>query len=281
MGMSRRDFIKVALLGTIFGRPAELLAGKWEHAKNKHYWVDHFFRQDTVDSSRAERGIIKAKIDGKWNTYKIITLPEKFVEWNIKSRLEALKEMETGKMPSLAGPHSGMVASYGVGRLDSQFTLNNAVKGIGFVPHRNIIKERIKRMEDTFKAPMPEKLEFLQEIYKEKEKLDLTKQVSLELYSTPNFETHSFLNLMGNPVATIVFLDIPSFELRTICRVVHPEDRKAPEFEQDIVKYTNLIHSYFHGAFKKKFPALIFYVIEAFDNTPGEKDGMGRRIHFP
>jgi len=61
MGISRRDFIKMALLGAIFGKPAELLSGKWEHAKNVHYWTGDFFRQDTVDSSRADKGIIKAK----------------------------------------------------------------------------------------------------------------------------------------------------------------------------------------------------------------------------
>ncbi len=240
-----------------------------------------FFRQKTVDTTNVQNGVIKARIDGKWQEYRIISLPKKFVDWNMKSRLKTLKEIEKGKMPEWAGPHSGSVASYGVGRQDSRFTLNNAVKGIGFVPHPEFIKDRIRNMEETIKSSMLEKLIFLQSIYQERDKIDFTKQVSLELYTTPNFKTHSFLNLMENPLATIVFLDIPSFELRTICKIVHPKDKNVAEFEMDIVKYTNLVHSYFHGKFTRAFPALIFYVIEVFDNTPGEMEGMGKRITIP
>ncbi len=236
------------------------------------------FRQNTVDISEVGNGIIKAKIEGQWNEYKIVRLPDKFIDWNFNARLIALSGMMKGVMPPLSGPHSGCIASYGVGREDSHFTLNNAVKGIGFVPHPAFIKDRIKTMERTIKSSMPEKLEFLQSIYQERDKIDFTKQVSLELYTTSNFKTHSFLNLMENPIATIVFLDIPSFELRTICRIVFPESSDVSENEEDILNYTNLVHSYFHGTFSRRFPVLIFYVVEVFDNTPGEMDGMGKRI---
>jgi len=239
-----------------------------------------FFRQKTVDLTNIRNGIIKARIEGQWNEYKIIPLPDKFIEWNLKARLIALEGMTKGIMPPLSGPHSGCIASYGAGREDSHFTLNNAVKGVGFVPHPGFIKDRMQTMERTINAPMVEKLKFLRSLYQEKDKIDFTKQVSLELYTTPNFKTHSFLNLMENPLATIVFPDIPSFELRTICRIVSTEDADVSEDEKDILNYTNLVHSYFHGTFSGKFPVLIFYVIEIFDNTPGEKDGMGKRIEI-
>jgi hypothetical protein len=44
------------------------------------------------------------------------------------------------------------------------------------------------------------------------------------------------------------------------------------------VEYTNLIHSYFHGEFSKDFIGLVCYVIEVFDNSPGKKEAMGRRV---
>ncbi len=180
-------------------------------------------------------------------------------------------------MPSLAGPHSGMIATYGTRRKDSLFTLNNSVKGVGFLPKAEKLPRVIAEMERTMENPMPDKLQFLEDLYKDRGNFDTRLQVSLELYATPDFETHTFLNLMENPVATIVYLDYPSYEIRCIGRLLHPKDPNLSQWERNVVKYVNLVHSYFHGKFPRLFVTSVFFVIEAFDNTPGKKEGCGRK----
>ena len=275
--MDRRDFLKLAAISVLLTPLRRLIGGPLEHAENINVWNGNLFKQESVDSSQFREGIIRARVDGKWQKYEIRALPDAFIEWNLNSRLESFKDMMKGKF-RLAGPHSGMIASYGIGRKDSQFTLNNAVKGFGFAPKEEFIDEKLQFMKDTIEESMPKKMEFLVELYKHTEVLNKNIQTSLELYSTPEFETHSFLNLIRNPQGTIVFLDNPSYEIRTIVRVIHPEDKTADHYERKIVEYTNLIHSYFHGKFSKDFIGLICYVIEVFDNSPGKKEAMGRRI---
>jgi len=274
--MNRREFIKTLGVAGLFtfvsGKISKLFGGVMEHKEGKNYWEKGYFIQENV---KIGKNIIKAKIERKWYEFKTRELPQEFIEWSLKKRIKDIEKIKKGKMPELAGPHSGAVATYGAGRKDTQFTLNNAIKGIGFVPKEEKIEEIIKNIKKTAEAPMAEKLSFLKSLYQDGKTLfDMKKQVSLELYTTKDFETHTFLNIMENPVATIVFLDIPSFELRTIARIVHPKDKTATDYEKKILKYTNLIHSYFHGKFRRTFPVLIFHVIEVFDNSPGDKRGI-------
>ena len=275
--MYRRDFLKLAAISVLLTPLRRLIGGPLEHAKNINVWKRNLFKQESVNSSQFRECIIRARVDGKWQKYEIRALPDAFIEWNLNSRLESFKDMMKGKF-RLAGPHSGMIASYGIGRKDSQFTLNNAVKGFGFAPKEEFIDEKLQFMKDTIEESMPKKMEFLVELYEHTEVLNKNIQTSLELYSTPEFETHSFLNLIRNPQGTIVFLDNPSYEIRTIVKVIHPEDKTVDHYERKIVEYTNLIHSYFHGKFSKDFIGLICYVIEVFDNSPSKKEAMGRRV---
>lgn len=228
--MDRRDFLKFTALGVLLTPLRRLLGGPLEHAENINVWKENFFKQETVDISKAKEGIIRANVDGKWQNYEIKALPDAFLEWNFNERLSNLDRMMKGEMPRLTGPHSGMIASYGIGRKDSRFTLNNAVKGFGFSPKEEFIDEKLKHLKDTFENTAEKKMSFLIDIYKNPEVLNKNIQTSLELYTTPEFETHSFLNLIRNPQATIVFLDNPSYEIRTIVRVIHPEDKTADSY---------------------------------------------------
>lgn len=253
--------------------PRLLWAGKWEHA-TKNFWKNGDFIQETVDMSDYGKGKIKARIDGQWQEFQIREASEAFIKWNTEKRIEFLERIKTGRMPSLGGPHSGAVATYGLGRLDSKFTVNNAIKGIGLAPKDENIDAAINRLKETYKSPMPEKMDVLKSFYENPDFIDWRKQTSLELYATPEFETHTFLNVMENPVATLVFLDIPSFELRAIARIVHPDDKTALPSEKKYLEFVNLAHSYMHGEFPRLYPLLLFYIIEEFDNTPGSKRGI-------
>ncbi len=246
-----------------------------------------WFRQDNVDADRLDEGIIRARIEGAWQELEVVELPPEFLKWNFDSRLEQLamfREMFKGgemREPKLSGPHDGIVASHGVKRNDSHFSVNNAVKGVGWLPRPEKLPEAIELLERTWDDPMPAKLATLESLYEQGEEFfDLTKQTSLELYARPNYETHTFLNQMEDPGVAVVFLDLPeSYELRCVAQMLHPDDPKLTEYEKQAVEYINLVHDYFHGRMPWKSIGVLYHVVQVFDNSPPK--GRGRRVVPP
>jgi hypothetical protein len=260
---------------------AHLLAaeeGNLEHA-DVNLWGNAFFRQKTVDCSRLAEGIIRAEVDGSWQEFELRELPVAFQEWSFGKRAATLERFRNHEPPELAGPHNGMVATCGIARNDSRFAINNAVKGMGWLPYDEKLAEVIKLLESTIDEDFSAKLDRLDSLYKQGPRLyDPTRQVSLELYSTPEFETGTFINQMVNPACAVVFLDIPSYEFKAIAHLMHPDDPKLTETEKLQIQYANLIHSYFHGAFDRQFIGVVYYVIEVYDNSPGKPEAKGKRV---
>ncbi len=286
--LSRRQFLEKAgkLGGAVFlsSLAGKAIAGEWEQGMEE-YWTEGSFTQDTVDASMEAQGIIKACLDGRWEEFQTVTLPQAFMDWNLTSRLDVLDNIammfsgEGGSPPSLAGPHNAAMATWGGRRADSLLTINNAFKGMGLCPRRDLIKDRMTEMEELSAGGMGERLQFLRDLYSTSDNFDLTKMISLELYSTSEFETHTFINLMERPTTSLVFLDSKSYEVRGIGQLVAPEDPRAGEYARDIVRYTNMAHSFFHGDFPRLYPGILVHITSVFDNSPGT--GRGVRIAPP
>ncbi|MGQ9678787.1 MAG: hypothetical protein ACUVUD_05845 [bacterium] len=246
-----------------------------------------WFHQDNIDLSRLENGIIRARVDGEWKEFKLVPVPEGFIKWNFSRRLAQLNKIrelmkkEGGEMPEIAGPHNGIVASHGMKRNDSYFSINNAVKGMGWLPKKEKLTEVIAILKRTWSDSTERKLAILESLYQRGTELfDLTKQTSLELYSSPGFETHTFLNQMTDPGVAIVFLDLPkSYELRAIAQMLHPDDPNLNEYEKQVVEYVNLIHDYFHGTSPRQSIAVLYHIVQVFDNSPGR--WRGQRVAPP
>jgi hypothetical protein len=246
-----------------------------------------WFHQDVVDASKLKDGIIRGKIDGQWQDLKVVSLPEDFCQWNFGKRQEQLaviKQMmaaPAGGMggmvqPEISGPHNAMVASHGMKRKDSEFDINNAVKGTGWLPKPEKLPEMIALLKRTWNDSMDKKLVLLDSLYtKATDVFDRTKQASLELYSQPNFETHTFLNQMVDPGVAVVFLDLPkSYELRCVAQMLHPDDPGLSDYEKQVVEYINLVHDYFHGQSPRRSIGVIYHVVQVFDNSPGMMRGQ-------
>jgi hypothetical protein len=241
-----------------------------------------WFHQDNVDVSRRAQGIIRARVEGKWQEFRVVELPPDFLKWNFDRRLAQLANIREllkgpgGGMPEIAGPHNGIVASHGCRRADSYFTINNAVKGMGWLPKPEKLPEMIQLLKSTWNDSTARKLSILESLYQHgAEIFDLTKQSSLELYSQPDFETHTFLNQMTDPGVAIVFLDLPkSYELRAIAQLLHPDDPKLTDYERQAVEYINLVHDYFHGESPRKSIGVIYHIVQVFDNSPGRWRGQ-------
>lgn len=262
-----------------FWKDVKFTADTTDPSGKRGRWAG-WFHQDNIDVSKLADGVIRAKIEGQWQDLKVVTLPEGFRKWNFDARLEQLstmmEKMEKGEMPALSGPHDGMVASHGMKRKDSEFSINNAVKGMGWLPKPEKLPEMIALLRKTWNDSLDQKLALLESLYRHgNENLDLTKQASLELYSTPGFETHTFLNQMADPGVSIVFLDLPkSYELRCVAQMIHPDDPGLSEYEKNVVEYINLIHDYFHGMAPRKSIGVIYHVVQVFDNSPGMMRGQ-------
>ncbi|OFZ53559.1 MAG: hypothetical protein A2328_11365 [Bdellovibrionales bacterium RIFOXYB2_FULL_36_6] len=244
-------------------------------------FVNGYYHQDEVLTPE-EGIIINAKVDGEYQNFVLAAFPPSFMEWNIKKRKQAINDIVEHQPPHLNGPHNGVVATYGYKRNDSFFALNNSVKGMGFIPRRDTIKELMINLKSTQNEPYNVKLGVIRDLYDNVEKwFDLHGQISLELYSERQFLTQTFLNQAFNPVSTIVYLDIPSYKFKAITQLLDPHDPTLTGYARDLADYANLIHSYFHGEFNKEFIAVIYWAIEIYDNSPGRLDARGLRIVPP
>jgi len=261
----------------------QLFANEKIEIEDGHYgeafWDGNTFVHKTVDASNLAENKIKAFVDGEWQEFELTNFPEIFMSWNIKERLASLEGITKGEMPNLEGPHNAIIATYGYRREDSRFRVNNAIKGCGFLPKREKIKEINLMLAETDTMHFMKKLEILTGMYENADSLfDLNKQISLELYANPERGTQTFLNQMTDPTSVLVFMSIPTFKLKTIAYLLHPDNPDLNDYEKDVVEYINRIHSYFHGEFSKEFIAVIYNVVEVYNSSPGNKNGRGTLI---
>jgi len=101
--------------------------------------------------------------------------------------------------------------------------------------------------------------------------------VGIEYFTNPAFETHTFLNLMENPVATLCFqgcYDIyTSFELRCIPQIVHLRDPSISADLFEIGMFPFMMMALFHGdppESSLEMPAVIYHNVEEFNNSMAE-----------
>ena len=227
-------------------------------------WWDKkgFFVHEAVDTGRLPRGVIRARVEGTWRELRVVELPDRFVDWSLQQRAARLGRMvRAGGMDprDVAGSHNACVATYGGPSRDSAVSLNTAYKGMGFTVHAGMLAETTQRIKeeklrierDYRSAPfkmMQEKAVFLVRFYQDTPSFDRTKQVSLELFTEPDFHTHTFLNMMANPITSASFLAFPTFEIRAVPQLLHPKNPRLSPHERDLVAYTNAVHDFDHTA---------------------------------
>lgn len=255
--------------------------------KPESFWKNGVAVQSTAQTPAEGAKSIRAKVDGGWSNFPLVTFPESFWKWNKERRKEYLdifREMlEMGpnatRQPELAGPHNGIIATYGARRKDSLFKLNNAIKGMGFLPKAEKLPGVIKRLEETLEEPLEVKLDILDSLYTNAEEIFAADRlISLELYAEPGYLTQTFINQMVNPECVIVWMDIPTYKIKSIVRLLDPKDTNLTEYEKQTIHYINLMHSYFHGAFPREYIAAVYYNVEVYDSSPGRKDARGTKI---
>lgn len=288
-GMQRRDFLKwggAGLLSFPLLTKAKLAFGTSVNGWSQNYWQgpegSEYCVQKTVYDGQVDEGYIWARVDGWWKKFTIRDLEETFWDWNMGERNESFEEQLSGEPYEFrsGGPHSPSVATYGNkrGRGDSDFHLNNKIIGINCAPDKDHAKEindtMLQMIED--KADQKTKVAYLLDIHQQ----DIWRkdiQLGTELFSDPTWHTHTFYNLMENPVATICFVgryDIfNSFEIRCIAQIIHPLDPNLSDDLYQLAIFPSVLHGFYHGFYPDDInePAVLYYSVEEFHNSVGER----------
>lgn len=288
-GVQRRNFLKwggAGLLSLPLMTKAKLAFGQSVNRWQKNYWEGpedgKYCVHRTVYDGQLDSGYVWAQIDGWWKKYNVREFDDTFWEWSLGERKESFEARIAGThTPTPAGPHTPAVATYGnrISRGDSRFHINNKVVGAHFVPR----KEHIKDVNDTLVEVMESGADFIarMEHLKEIHEQDIWRKdmhVGIEYFTNPGFETHTFLNLMENPVATLCFqgcYDIyTSFELRCIPQIVHLRNPNISADLFEIGRFPFLMMGIFHGdppeTTSLEMPAVIYHNVEEFNNSMAE-----------
>jgi len=289
-GIARRSFLKwggASLLSLPFLTQAKLAFGTAVNCWKVNYWEGpedgKYCVNRTVYDGEVNAGYIWARIDGWWRRFEIREVEDVFWEWSFSERIQSLEARIAGThTPTAGGPHTPAVATYGngIGRGDSSFHINNKFVGADLVPK----KENIKEINDTITSMLESGVEYVDGLkyLKEIHEQDIWRRgmhVGIEYFTNPEFETHTFLNMMENPVATLCFqgsYDIfKSFEIRCVPQIVHLANPSITEDSDiyQIAKFPFMIMSLFHGdpvTTYNQMPAVIYHHIEEYNNSMSE-----------
>ena len=249
-----------------------------------------YFHHDTVDASRVDEGVIRAQHNGAWRELPLVELTDRFVAWSFEERIIKLGEIARKGFDTrdLDGPHNACVAT--VGGVDpSSFTsLNTAYKGMGFMPALEGLADAVADLQNKstimqragldMHTRMARALDVLEALYSEPTLFDHRRQVSLELFSTAEFTTHTFANMLANPVASCSFLAFPTFELRCVPQLLHPDDPGLSDSERLAIDWTNGVHDLAHGGGDgSQRITVIYHLVELYDDSPSA-GGRGTRL---
>lgn len=287
--MKRRNFLKwggASLLSFPLATKARLVFGTSVNCLSQNYWQGpegfEYCVHKTVYDGQVDEGYIWARVDGWWKKFTIRDLEETFWDWNMGERITSFEEQLSDEPYEFraGGPHSPSVATYGNkrGRGDSDFHLNNKIIGINCAPD----KDHVKEINDTMlqmieeKADQKTKVAYLLDIHQQ----DIWRkdvQVGTELFSDPTWHTHTFYNLMENPVATLCFVgryDIfNSFEIRCIAQLIHPMDPNLSDDLYQLAIFPSVLHGFYHSFYPDNInePAVLYYSVEEFHNSVAAK----------
>ena len=283
----RRNFLKwggAGLLSLPFITKTKLASGSLMTSVKKNYWKgpeeEKYCVQKTVYTGELDRGLIWGRVDRIWRPFQVRNSEQTFWDWNFEERLKRYEaqldpEWETNKRYMAGTPHTPAISTYGNirGRGDSAFHLNNKFIALGLAPKEEYIKEINAQMKEFFENRQSY-IAYFKEIHSDQDLWRKDCQVGSEVFTRPGYETHTFLNLMENPVVNMAFqggFDIMiSYELRCIGRVVHLRDPNADEYEKDLAlfnAYQFAGHTLADPNEIYDIPGVIYYHIEEFDNS--------------
>jgi hypothetical protein len=306
-GLARRSFMKiggVSILSLFTLNGAKKAIGAEEDFSERgvtgsiaRYWEADGLtpKQRTVKVDNLSNDIITARVEGVWRKLKIKELDQSFRDFQSNSLVSIYDYIMTEGKPFFGGVYCpAIISDGGIKRGDSQFRLNGAYKFVFPCPKEEFIDDitngLMARLDDA-----AERRTWMKDNWADQALWNYKIQVGRDetvmgpndqtkrRNDSDNRETHTFRNLMENPLAVVLYLSsssFTSFEVRTICHYAAPpaDFTTAPEgYEAKISRYINVL-GYTSHQVDHKFPAMIFYVVENFDNSMMVGTGEGTRV---
>lgn len=251
--------------------------------------------QATVKNVDLANDTITARVEGRWRTLKIRELDQGFRDFQSNALVAIYDYIMTERSPFFGGVYCpAIISDGGIKRGDSLFKLNGAYKFVFPCPKEAYIDDitngLMERLDDA-----DERRTWMKANWADQSLWDYRIQVGRdETVMGPadqikrrndenNRETHTFRNLMENPLAIVLYLssnNFISYEVRTICHYAAPpaDFTTEPEgYEAKISRFINVL-GYTSHQVDHKFPAMIFYTVEAFDNSMMVGFGEGTRV---
>lgn len=273
-------------------------------------------KQRTVTVDNLSNDIITARVEGGWKNFKLKELDQSFRDFqsvelkNIYDFImngtwakvdcdgDGVREKELQAI--LPGISYGgvycpaIISDGGIKRGDSQFRLNGAYKFVFPCPKEEHIDAITNGLMDRLydddgrrawmQANWADQSLWNYKIQVGRDETVMGPNDSIKRRDdAKNRETHTFRNLMENPLAVVLYLSRSSFisyEVRTICHYVAPpaDFTTVPAtYEEKISRFVNVL-GYTSHKVDHKFPGMIFYVVEAFDNSMMVGFGEGTRV---
>jgi hypothetical protein len=306
-GLARRSFMKiggVSLLSLFSLNGAKKALGAEENFSEKgitgniaRYWEADGLtpKQKTVKVDNVGTDSITARVEGVWRKLKIKELDQGFRDFQSNSLVAIYDYIMTEGKPFFGGVYCpAIISDGGIKRGDSQFRLNGAYKFVFPCPKEEFIDEITNGLMDRLDDAV-ERRTWMKANWADQSKWNYKIQVGRDetvmgpndqtkrRNNADNRETHTFRNLMENPLAVVLFLsssNFISYEVRTICHYAAPpaDFTTVPAtYEEKISRFINVL-GYSSHQVDHKFPAMIFYAVEAFDNSMMVGFGEGTRV---
>ncbi len=202
--------------------------------------------------------------DGRTVAIPLVSLPDPFWEWQLRTRVANVNFLLLGKGEHDFSVHTGYMATLGA---PGAFPVGAAAKGIGLLPHGDLaaLAEEIealvaKALTREEKETREERLRFLLRLYTEIP-LDRRVLTTIELYGKGTWR-----NILWDPRCTVLFSSYrgTSYAVNGVVELHLPGD--------PVYRYVVALHDLFHlpRGGRREFPAVYrVWVAEVWDKTPG------------
>lgn len=215
-----------------------------------------------------------------------------FLEWAYKTRGNTVKDLREGKIPSMEKMFLSFMSHNPVFISHGPSGLNGAVKGIGFVPKEEYMKEALDAYIEHIKTYDPKDKEYqkrgldllMKYLYSEEamEKIDFSCVYGIEMAYT-----QSYKNYMENEEASLVFYQPPviSYELKGKMKLIgeiHDKDSDVSYKDLPMIQqFINAQHDVYHSADMSRWKTQLVYKfeIEQIYDKSATKKGFGVKIY--
>lgn len=206
--------------------------------------------------------------DGRRAAVSLVTLPDPFWEWQVRTRLANVNFFLEGKGEHDFSVHTGYMATVGT---PGSFPVGAAAKGIGLLPQGDLValaKEIetlvAKALAQGERETREERLRYLLRLYTEVP-LDRRVLTTVELYGKGTWR-----NVLWDPRCTVLFSSLrgTSYAVNGVVEI-HPPG--GP-----VYRFVEALHDLFHlpRGGRREHPAVYrIWAAEVWDKTPGPRAG--------